>query len=61
MLYNGRLWSGERRELRGLQKMDKELLRIYDKNHNPIGTAARSDVHKSGYWLETFHCWFAGR
>jgi isopentenyldiphosphate isomerase len=41
--------------------MDNELLRIYDENHNPIGTAARSDVHKSGYWHETFHCWFAGR
>lgn len=38
--------------------MEQELLRIFDENHNPIGIAAREEVHKLGHWHETFHCWF---
>ncbi|MFD0710518.1 NUDIX domain-containing protein [Paenibacillus sp. GCM10027626] len=41
--------------------MENELLQIFDENHRPIGTATRSEVHKAGYWHETFHCWFISR
>lgn len=38
--------------------MESELLKIFDEQGNEVGTATRSEVHKSGYWHETFHCWF---
>ncbi|QOR68195.1 NUDIX domain-containing protein [Cytobacillus suaedae] len=37
--------------------MESELIKIFDENRNPIGTATREEVHKNGYWHETFHCW----
>jgi isopentenyldiphosphate isomerase len=37
--------------------LDHETLRIFDENNNPLGTATREEVHKKGYWHETFHCW----
>lgn len=37
--------------------MEEEQLKIFDENRTPIGTAARSEVHKKGLWHETFHCW----
>ncbi|MRX72683.1 NUDIX domain-containing protein [Bacillus lacus] len=38
--------------------MDNEYFKIFDEHRNQIGVASRSDVHKFGYWHETFHCWF---
>jgi isopentenyldiphosphate isomerase len=38
--------------------MENELLKIFDDDRNPIGEATREEVHKIGYWHETFHCWF---
>lgn len=37
--------------------MESELLRVFDSNQNPIGTAARAEVHRLGLWHESFHCW----
>ncbi|MGE9942693.1 NUDIX hydrolase [Bariatricus sp. SGI.161] len=34
-----------------------EILDIYDAKMNHIGVANREDVHKLGYWHQTFHCW----
>ena len=38
--------------------MEDELLNIFDQNRNLIGVATRKEVHRLGYWHETFHCWF---
>ena len=38
--------------------MEKELLKIFDDNRNYLGVASREEVHRNGYWHETFHCWF---
>ena len=37
-----------------------ELLKIFDENQSPKGTATREDVHLQGLWHETFSCWFVG-
>lgn len=39
--------------------MSKELEQfdIFDARMNPIGTAPRPEVHKQGYWHQTFQCW----
>jgi len=37
--------------------MNEEMIKIYDQDRNYIGTASRSEVHKQGYWHETFQCW----
>ena len=34
-----------------------EKLKIFDENKNEIGIADRVEVHKKGYWHETFQCW----
>lgn len=34
-----------------------EAFDIFDAHGNPLGTAARADVHREGYWHRTFHCW----
>lgn len=41
--------------------MENEILKIFDEYRNEIGVATREEVHKVGYWHETFHCWFISR
>lgn len=38
-----------------------ELLDIYDAKMNHIGVADRNEVHKLGFWHQTFHCWIIRR
>ncbi|MBW3110571.1 NUDIX domain-containing protein [Bacillus sp. MCCB 382] len=39
--------------------MESERLAILNENGERLGVASRSEVHKKGYWHETFHCWLA--
>ncbi|WP_338030783.1 hypothetical protein [Cytobacillus citreus] len=41
--------------------MEKEKLKIFNQRREPIGVAAREEVHRLGLWHETFHCWFVRR
>lgn len=34
-----------------------ELLDIFNDKFELIGQAPRDDVHREGYWHQTFHCW----
>lgn len=34
-----------------------ELLDIFDAKMNHIGVKSREEVHRKGYWHQTFHCW----
>jgi len=34
-----------------------EKLTIFDEHHEEIGTMTRKEVHATGHWHETFHCW----
>lgn len=38
--------------------MENEIINIVDQERKPIGVATRKEIHKYGYWHETFHCWF---
>lgn len=40
---------------------NQEFLDIFDENMTHIGKAPRSEVHKKGYWHQTFHCWLINR
>lgn len=35
-----------------------ERLKIFDEDRFQIGIATRDEVHRFGFWHETFHCWF---
>ncbi|ALS00575.1 hypothetical protein ATZ33_04060 [Enterococcus silesiacus] len=37
---------------------ESEVLKIFDRNYQLIGTATRQETHAQGLWHETFHCWF---
>ena len=41
--------------------MTTEMIRVVDEKRNGIGLASRNEVHKKGYWHETFHCWVISR
>ena len=34
-----------------------EMLKVFDVHQREIGVASRDEVHRLGYWHETFHCW----
>lgn len=38
--------------------MDSELIKTFNENRDQIGVFTREEVHRKGYWHETFHCWF---
>lgn len=38
--------------------VNKEILDIYDKDFNKIGTANRGEIHKKGHIHKVVHCWF---
>jgi isopentenyldiphosphate isomerase len=35
-----------------------QMLDIYNKQMDWVGTALRKSVHREGFWHKTFHCWF---
>lgn len=37
--------------------MKTESLNIFDANGIYLGVSSRDEIHKHGYWHETFHCW----
>ncbi len=41
--------------------MENERLKIFDEHRTEIGAATRGDIHKIGYWHETFHCWLLSK
>ena len=38
-----------------------EILDIFNEKMEMIGNASRDEVHKEGYWHQTFHCWILTR
>lgn len=41
--------------------METEKLKVFDENRNLLGIETREEVHRNGYWHETFHCWIVSR
>ncbi|MDN7243065.1 NUDIX domain-containing protein [Planococcus sp. N028] len=41
--------------------MEKEKIGICDEKGVSLGIAPREEVHKRGYWHETFHCWIVSK
>jgi isopentenyldiphosphate isomerase len=42
---------------RGADKMEEELIDIYDENLRKIGVMSRSEAHRTGAWHRSIHCW----
>ncbi|WP_246056008.1 NUDIX hydrolase [Alteribacter natronophilus] len=38
-----------------------EILKTFNEKHEQTGTAPREEVHRKGFWHETFHCWFVAK
>lgn len=38
--------------------METEVITRCDEDGNPLGRTTREEIHKHGYWHQTFHCWF---
>ncbi len=38
--------------------MKEELINTFNQHRNQIGVSSRDEVHRNGYWHETFQCWF---
>jgi isopentenyldiphosphate isomerase len=38
--------------------MQTEELAIFDADMRRLGVKRREEVHRQGFWHETFHCWF---
>lgn len=38
--------------------MGTEVITRCDEDGNPLGRETREEIHKRGYWHQTFHCWF---
>ncbi|OZM56384.1 NUDIX hydrolase [Lottiidibacillus patelloidae] len=41
--------------------MEHEVLNVFNKERELIGTATRAEVHRKGLWHEAFHCWFVAK
>ncbi|MGD6832942.1 NUDIX hydrolase [Sutcliffiella halmapala] len=41
--------------------MESESLRVFDESGNCVGVETREEIHKKGYWHETFHFWLVSR
>lgn len=41
--------------------METEKIAAYDENGVSLGVATRQEIHKKGYWHDTFHCWFVSK
>jgi isopentenyldiphosphate isomerase len=40
-----------------MTETEEEIVDIYDENMNRIGAKPRNEVHKTGDWHKSFHCW----
>lgn len=49
---------GSNQSLPAPQRTRDQILDIYDRDMNQIGTATRGGVHREGLWHKTYHCWF---
>lgn len=41
--------------------MESEKIKIYTEDSRYLGIASRGEIHKQGFWHQTFHCWFVSR
>lgn len=38
-----------------------DMLKYFDGNYHLLGEETRENIHKKGYWHETFHCWMISK